>query len=85
MKRRVIEPEQRRQEADARESLRRVLEELAGVPDPEAERAWLAEWQQQRREPDRRSVAAMPANRGFAQADAALSACLLPHRKLHDL
>ena len=61
MKRRVIEPEQRRQAAEAREALRRVLEELDGAPDPETERAWPAQTQRPSQDLDSGSAETIPA------------------------
>lgn len=56
MKRGVIEPERRRLEAEAREGLRRVLEELDGTPDPDSEGTWPPEAQRPIQELDRGAV-----------------------------
>lgn len=65
MKRRVIEPERRRLEAEAREGLRRVLKELDGTPDPESERTWSPEAQRRIQELDRGAVETVAAEPVF--------------------
>ena len=65
MKRRVIEPERRPLEAEVREGLRRVLEELDGTPDSEAERTRPAEAQRRILDLGRGTVETVPAEPVF--------------------